>query len=331
MEVTINKQKLVITDAERALLRATASNDAVGIEHRVALAQSLSAAWKAGVLEPDTLAGIFTRVALEVGANAKFPLDFYGPAKQDQYRAVTMPKEGAIPNQVIEGDELIVPTYKITNSIGWALDYARDSRWDIIARAMEVFTNGFVQKVNRDGWHVLLACAKSNSVISDSAATAGAFTKKLLIDMQVAIKRLTGGRNSKLTDLYLSPEALGDIRDFSTTVVDDVTLRTLLFAGVDSVPSFFGVRLNELEELGVSQEYQTYLTSTLKASMAASDTEFCVGLDLQNRDSFVMPVREDMSMFDDPTLHRSAQAGVYGWMELGFAALDTRRALLGSM
>jgi len=43
-----------------------------------------------------------------------------------------------------------------------------------------------------------------------------------------------------------------------------------------------------------------------------------------------MPIREDMQMFDDPTLHRSGQAGVYGWMELGFAVLDTRRVILGS-
>jgi hypothetical protein len=44
-----------------------------------------------------------------------------------------------------------------------------------------------------------------------------------------------------------------------------------------------------------------------------------------------MPVREEMQMFDDPTLHRSAKAGVYGWMEIGFAALDTRRAVLGQL
>ena len=43
----------------------------------------------------------------------------------------------------------------------------------------------------------------------------------------------------------------------------------------------------------------------------------------------MMPVREDMQMFDDDALHVSAKMGVYGWMELGFAALDTRRAILG--
>ncbi len=93
----------------------------------------------------------------------------------------------------------------------------------------------------------------------------------------------------------------------------------------------YGVNIHEIQELGASQEYQTYLATTLSISMGASDLEFVVGLDLSNRDSFVMPVREEMKMFDDPALHRQARAGVYGWMEIGFAALDSRRAILGSL
>jgi hypothetical protein len=43
----------------------------------------------------------------------------------------------------------------------------------------------------------------------------------------------------------------------------------------------------------------------------------------------MMPVRQDLQMFEDPTLHRQQKAGVYGWMELAFAVLDDRRALVG--
>jgi hypothetical protein len=62
-----------------------------------------------------------------------------------------------------------------------------------------------------------------------------------------------------------------------------------------------------------------------------TDVEVVVGLDLRKRDSFVMPVREEVQIFEDNTLHRQKRAGFYGWAEQGFAVLDNRRVLLGSL
>ena len=64
--------------------------------------------------------------------------------------------------------------------------------------------------------------------------------------------------------------------------------------------------------------------------MPASKLEIVVGLDLRNNDSFVMPVRAPLEIFEDDTLHRQRRAGLYGYSEHGFAALDTRRVLLGA-
>ncbi|MCK5610123.1 hypothetical protein KAR91_50080 [Candidatus Pacearchaeota archaeon] len=335
----INGQEFKETEQARELLKATAGNDAEAMEHRRALAQVLQRAWRAGVLQPDTLDGIFDRVELEAGVDAKFPLDFYAPAdsESDTRKAFVVPREGAIPDRVIEGDELHVITYKIANAISWSLDYARDARWDVIARAIEVYTNGFIRKLNDDGWHTVLSCAASNSVVVDSAGTSGVYSKRLTTNLQTAIKRLAGGRNSKVTDIYLSPEAIADIRNFDTgsaggQIVDFETLKALLGTdGFAPLPSLFGSRVHELQELGTGQEYQDYLATTLGVSLPTGKEEFCVALDLDHRDSFVMPVRQDMSMFDDPVLHRQMKAGVYGWMEMGMACLDSRRAILGSL
>lgn len=328
----IGNTKLEITDKERDLLRATASNDAQGIAHRKALAQVVAGAFKSGILEPDLLGNVYTRVPLEAGAEAKFPLDLYSPTKEEWYKAFIVPKEGALPIQVVEGDEIYVPCYKVANQVAWNLDYARDARWDIVSRAMDVFMNGFTRRLNDDGWHVILAAAKTNTLQRDTSATSGVFTKTLLTTMMTGIKRLTGGRGSKVTDLYLSPEGLADIRNFDYQVIDDVTMRDLLSGAEGLTASLFGVRIHELEELGYGQEYNDYLVNTLGQAYGSGDEEFCVGLDLapEHRDSFVMPVREDLKVFDDVQLHRSAQMGVYGWTTLGFGALDNRRAILGS-
>jgi hypothetical protein len=334
MELRINGVQVEVNDKQRDLLRATASNELdVAAKHRQALAQVLERAWQAGVLEPDLLGTIFNRINLPPAVEAKFPLDFYAPDNEGAYEAIMMPKEGALPDRIIDANEVRVSTYKIGNAISWGLDYARDARWDVVARAIEVFTNGFIRKLNDDGWHVILRAAVegTSSTIYDSGGTAGEFSKVLLLSMMSGIKRRTGGRNSRLTDIYLSPEAINDIRNFSNTDIDEISRRELVTRGEDQIPSLYGVNLHEMQEFGVSQEYETYVDSTLGRSHGGSREEFVVGLDLLHRDAFVMPVREEMSMFDDQALHRSAKAGVYGWMEVGFANLDTRRVILGEL
>lgn len=334
MELRINGVQVEVNEKQRDLLRATASNEIdVAAKHRQALAQVLERAWQAGVLEPDLLGTIFNRINLPPGVEAKFPLDFYAPDNEGAYEAIVIPKEGALPDRIIDANEVRVSTYKIGNAISWGLDYARDARWDVVARAIEVFTNGFIRKLNDDGWHVILSAAVNGtaSTIFDSGGTAGEFSKRLLLDLMSGIKRRTGGRNSRLTDVYMSPEAINDIRNFSNTEIDEVSRRELVTRGEDQVPTLYGVNLHEMQEFGVGQEYETYLSGTLGRAHGGSREEFVVGLDLLHRDAFVMPVREEMSMFDDQALHRSAKAGVYGWMEIGFANLDTRRVILGEL
>ena len=85
-----------------------------------------------------------------------------------------------------------------------------------------------------------------------------------------------------------------------------------------------------VEELGEGQEYQKFFTDQLLGGLASSDSELVVGLDLSARDSFIMPIKQDIQIFEDDALHRHQRAGFYGWAELGFAVLDNRRILLGS-
>ncbi len=154
--------------------------------------------------------------------------------------------------------------------------------------------------------------------------------------------RLAGGNSGstgrgQLTDLYLSPEALEDIREWDLDDVDDITRREI-FLSEDSSPGpssgplarIYAVTLHSITELGVGQEFQDFYDNTLGGTMGVSDEEIVIGMDLSQNDSFVMPVKEDVTVFDDPTLHRRRRAGVYAWREHGFAALDSRRVLIGS-
>jgi hypothetical protein len=232
----------------------------------------------------------------------------------------------------------MIPTYSITSSIDYLLRFAREARWDIVGRAMQVLEAGFVKKMNDDGWHTLLAAGVDrNILVYDGDATAGMFSKRLVSLMQTVMRRNAGGNTGsanrgRLTDLYVSPEALEDVRNWGFDQISDATRTAIYNAGGDGAPitSIFGVTLHDLDELGEGQEYQDFFTTSLSGGLAGGDAELVVGLDQGANDSFVMPMKQAVQVFEDPTLHRQQRAGYYGFAELGFGVLDNRRILLGS-
>ncbi len=334
------------TDEQIELLRRTgSSNKAEAMEAMHSLAQALQVPLRQALLNGDILGGIFAPEVLDPSATAVFPLDFYQTAQEDDYVAYMIPSVGALPQRTIVGDEVTVTTFDVGNAIDWPLKYATSARWNIVARAMEILEAGFVRKMNTDGWRVIIAAGTGRTdfnggapLVFDSAATAGQFTKRLVSLMKTTMTRLAGGNSAtsnrgRLTDLYISPEALEDIREWDVDEVDDLTRREIMVAENDTtglpIARIYGVTLHPLDELGVGQEFQTFF-DTLGVSVGTNDQEIVIGLDLNHNDSFVMPVKRELAIFEDDMLHRRQKAGFYGWQEHGFAALDGRRVLLGS-
>lgn len=345
-----NANKLQAPSREMTdLLKRTGSQDrAVASAAMRALAAALDEPLRQGVLAGDIIGNIFAVENLEPGSQAEYPLDFYQPGMEGQFVAYTLPSEGAVPQRTISGDTVTVQTYDLGNAIDWPLKYSREARWNVVARAMEVLEAGFVKKMNTDAWRVLIAAAYGRGfTVVDSAANAGQFTKRLVSLMKTTMRRKLGGNTGsanrgRMTDLYLSPEAMEDIREWSwsatgggTSVIDPVTMRDIFTNEDGALSRIYGVNLHDLDELGEDQEFTNFYTDEpehggLGGTFANSDVEIVVGLDLSKNDSFVMPVKEPLTVFDDPTLHRRRRAGVYAWLEAGFACLDPRRTLLGA-
>ena len=301
------------------------------------LAKALELPLRKGLMSGDILNGIFEAIRLESGASSEFPLDFIAPGSEKDFVAYTIPNHGRIAERHVEGDYVIVPTYDVGASIDYLLKYARDARWDIVGRAMEVMESQFVKKMNDDGWHTILSAGVGrNILVYDADAAAGQFTKRLVSLMKTVMRRNGGGNSSsinrgKLSDLFVSPEAMEDIRNWGVDQVDEVTRREIYVANDGAINRIFGVNLHDLDELGEGQEYQLFYDSDLSGTLPTADVEVVVGLDLSRNDAFVMPVRQEVQIFEDDNLHRQKRAGFYGWAEQGFAVLDNRRVILGSM
>lgn len=306
-------------------------------------AKALELPLRQGVLSGNILDDIFEPIQLAQSATPEFPLDFLAPGTEKDFVAYTIPNHGYIPQKHVEGDYVMVPTYDIGASIDYLLKYARDARWDVVGRAMEVLEAQFVKKMNDDGWHTLLAAGYDrNIVVYDSDANPGLFSKRLVSLMKTVMRRNGGGNSASnnrgmLTDLYVSPEAMEDIRNWGLDQIDEVTRREIYTAADGTVNRVFGVNLHDRDELGEGQQYQLFfkdiLLGNLPENYSGSDdkVELVVGLDLRKRDSFIMPVRQEVQIFEDDTLHRQKRAGFYGWAEQGFAVLDNRRVLLGAL
>lgn len=304
------------------------------MQAQASLAKALTEPLRQGVLVGDIARSIFEARVVSPGASVEFPLDLLAPGEEVEHVAYTNPGNGRIAERQVEADYVMVPTYGIASSIDWLLRHAREARWDLIGRAMQILEASFVKKLNDDGWHtVLSAAADRNVLIFDADASAGQFTKRLVSLMKTIMRRNGGGntasvKRGRLTDLYLSPEGLEDVRNWGLDQIDEITRREV-FTG-DGLTRIFQVTLHDLDELGESQEYQSFWTSNLAASLQGSDVELAIGLDMVNNDSFLMPIKQEVSIFPDVTLHRSQRAGFYGWGEFGFAVLDSRRVIAAS-
>lgn len=337
------------TEAAIQALRATASpHEATRLQAQRAFAAELKSPLREGVFDRDNLGGIFERQVLAPGAQANYPLDFVKPGDEDQFIAFTMPKQGRVPERHVEGDELWVPTYNIANSIDWSIKYAEEARFDVIMRAIRVYEAGFVRKINSDGWRTIIGAADGRGLVVSALGAApftgsslsptpagGQFTKELISRMKTAMTRGAGGNGNagKLTDVYLSLEAMEDIRAWDVDEIDEFTRREIFVSREYGLAQIYGVVLHEMTEFGEGQEYEEFLEVTLgRAHQTVSSValrEYCIGLDLSTMDSFVMPIRKELETYEDPALYRQQRAGIYGWMEHGFAVLDPRRVLIG--
>jgi hypothetical protein len=325
-----------VTPEMNELLRSCAATDeSVARNQLVELAKALTLPLKQGVLRGDNLAGIYSEQEFAPGVSPEYPLDLLSPGSEKEHIAYTIPNHGRIPEKHVEGDFLMVPTFQVGASIDSHLKYLRDARWDIVGRMMTILEGAFTYKRNTDGWRTILAAVYGRNIsVYDDAATAGLFTKRLLVLAKTSMRRNSGGNSTsanqgKLTDVFLSPEAMGDIYSWDVTQVDEVTRRQIFLAGDGEVPfnRILQTNLHDVDEFGVGQEYENYFVNELTGTHPTDKVELAVGLDLSSDDSFVNPVRERVKIYEDMQLFRQRRFGLFAWAEHGFSCLNSQRVL----
>jgi hypothetical protein len=304
----------------------------------IEITKALNVPIREAILSASILSDIYTPEDFRENPDIRYPVDGLLPGQESEYYAYVMPNHGRIPAKRFETDYVMIPTYRVANAIDATIQSLRRVNWPMINRMIEILEAGFVKKMNDDGWQTILAAATNRNIrVNDPDAAASQFTPRLVSLMKTVMRRNAGGnatslKRGKLTDLYVSPEALDDIRAWGLDLIPDAARTRIFYSNDDGgdLLNVYGVRLHGYDEFGAGQEYQSYYTDLLGGTLAGSDTELVVGLDQQFNDSFVHPIVQEVELTEDANLHREGLFGMYGSAEIGFAVLDSRRTILGS-
>lgn len=267
--------------------KATADDEVT----RIAFAASLSVPILRAMAPQTSVRNIFAVDEIPAGALAEYPIDL-----DDIETAVVMPRLGAVPQNIVVGDSLIVPTFEVANSVEWRLTFVRDGRFNIVERALEKLAESFIRLEEKAGWDTIKGAIDASNTLVHSSTS---LTKDLFNDL-ITEMRAVNGYNP--TAIYLSPRRAKDLRMWADTEIDPVTRREIFQAGgMGSIWNVQLIELNTLPDTGV------YMFDTSRFG--------------------VMPIRQKLTTFDDPTAIRRLRAGVLSFEEIGFAVLDKKAVL----
>ena len=369
------KLKLKNTPEQVELVRAMGSKDQIAArEAQEAFAAFLGPVVQQVLLQAGTAGGIFTDAPYDEDDSPSFPLDLYYGETDNHITVWSQNMAGGLPSSHIAGmQELKIATYRLDSAVNWLKKYARRARLDVVSKAIERMAQEVLVKQERNAWAVIMkALAEASTggnVHSIQSTTANVLQVDDFNRLMTHIKRLNESfangtpdvaYSNGITDLYLSPEMMQQIRSWAyqpmntrhgkvtTSGASDIALPDNVREGIyrsAGMQEIFGVNLVELNELGVSKKYNTlfdtYATSTdINGGGISTTTDFATGTDEilvgvdNSKGAFIRPVAQHeesggqfVTFADDQWSQRSEKVGFYGFLEEGRVCIDARAAV----
>lgn len=355
------------------LLRACASKDrTVALDAQQSFASLLTSSLSQVIEQVSTTALIFGEAERYTRASGppSIPIETYFGVGEGYMDIWSNGMPGGLASNHISGaEDYRFQTFNLDSAIDWNIKYAEAARLPVIAKGIQRLMQEVLLKSNFYGWQALsIAIGKARyagapNVMASTAKLAGATRKFQLDDVSRMITKLqrlnaswAGGtpiaQETGLTDLFVSPEAMEEVRRFvynpqNTTAIPDTTESTVLglpdemrmdvYRNIGAT-EIFGIRLHTLYELGVNGVYTNLLKTVY--TPAGTDPTFnpgledvVIGLDLsagafarvlmeddENGDTFNLEV-------DDQYTKRSRRFGYFGGIEEGYLVGNDRAAI----
>ena len=321
--------------------------------------------------QAGTAGAIYTDAPYDEDDSPSYPLDLYYNEGVNTVQVWSQSMAGGLPTSHTSGlSELKIATYRLDSAVSMGKRYARQARLDVVSKAVERMSQEILVKQERNAWAVVLKALGEAStggnahVVSSGVRDPLYFTLDDLNVLMTRIRRINESfasgtpdvaYSTGLTDLYVSPERMQDVRamayqPMNTRAADNSSageasdgialsdnLRDNIWNGAGA-QELYGMALSEVYELGVGQKYNT-LFDTFAASTSypasggatcAATDEILVGVDA-SRDAFIRPVAQQAesggtftAQPDDQFLARHEKTGFWGYLEEGRVCIDAR-------
>lgn len=261
-------------------------------EDRAAYAESWAELILPNLPAEATVRNIFTIERLPAGASPTYTLDF------DYISAWVLPKMGAHPINLLQTEEVTIPTFEVAGHVSYKLQLARDGRFQVADKARQRLLDSIVDLEEEQGWAVLKAAVSADNTVNLTSTETGLS----LAVINQCFKVMEARRGYRITDIYASPNKIADIRTWTVTTISDEVQRRI-FDG-KGLGSIWGANIHKVYGLDDDEAY------------FVDGREGLLGY---------MPIREDLRTFDDPTAIKSFRVGVIAYEHIGFGVLDPDR------
>jgi len=369
--------KLKNTPEQIELIKAMGSKDrAVAREAQEAFAAFLGPVVRQVLQQAGTTGAIYTDVPFDEDDSPSYPLDLYYNEDDNYVQTWSQSIAGGLPTSAVEGmSELKISTYRIDSAVSFLAKYARRGRLDVVSKGVERMAQEVLVKQERNGWAVILKALAEGLTNSLAHVVQGTTANEFqLHDLN---KLVTRGRRLNesfasgtpdpaysrgVTDLYVSPEIMQNVRAFayqpmntregattvagtganqttSTSVALPDNIRSDIYnaAGTQEI---YGINLVEMNEFGVDKKYNDLFDNFAVAGgpingpsgsdFATGTDEILVGVD-NSKGAFIRPLAQNAdsgSTFttspDDQWNARAEKIGFYGALEEGRVCIDAR-------
>lgn len=369
MNIKFNKE-----DEKYALdiLKAVGSRDKVkSMEAQVSLAALVGPVVQTVLEQAANSNLIYQTKTYTLGETPSIPVDLYFDNDEGLLDVWSNSIAGGLPSNMVWGsDEYRFTTWQIASAVHFLKAYAEKSRGglDVVAKAIRRLSQEVLGKQEYQLWSIVLTALAQARTAGDThlitAASAGKIGPDDLNSLWTLVKRLrrswiggtpTAAYGRGLTDMFISIEVQESIRSMAYNPVNTVAgvtdttgtevgstvgiplpdaMRLQIFNN-GGVSELFGVRIHELQELGVGEAYNDifdagYSPGGGDPTFDAATQEIALGFDL-SVDSAVKVVAADGDSDatfrvepDDQWVSRSKKIGWWGEAEMGAIVVDNK-------
>jgi hypothetical protein len=379
MKITIKR-----TEEQLALVKAMASNNREeAYEAQAAVATLIGPVLNQVINNAVSVGSLFQTFTYQHDDNPSLPLDlFHDITDEDYIQVYSQQVAGGLPySQVFPAhNELKFSTYTLDTAYAFDRKYASKSRLDVVSKTFTRMAQEILLKQEKTAFNVIATAlvngstkssaggsvAKGNHIIGSTTTdvlTLNDFNRLITLSKRINASfsggTPVGGTKIGVTDLLVSPEMVQELRAMAynpinsragistntTGIPATDALREQLYSAA-GLPSFYGINIIEVLEMGVGQRFNKIFDAVLTASGATlagpsggntawtTADEILIGVD-RSRDALIRPVLLDEGgtaeltvAVDDQFSMRQNKIGYYGRLEEGRVILDDR-ALVG--